>query len=315
MGQVLVTVQRSLGVVAIAGLFAGCTTAAQRQYQTAVTDISSEQCRALQAVVEDRERYGIVAPSRDLDEDALRQCGLPHSGGGGPPFQQTQLSPSIHGVQEVKIERRGDTYRVPVRINDTITLPFLLDTGATDLVIPVDVALTLIRAGALASGDFIGRSRYRLANGSEEVSDLVVLRQVQVGEHAVSNVTASISPLQGEPCSAKASFRSSVLSRSTTSGLCSSCPVDHDPLTPLGFHRRTDRGRWLRARTTSALASIAAVVPSLSHGRARARVCSTESSTAIAESATLVAGEAPSPRTRTAPAQQQRARPRSPPWT
>lgn len=88
---------------------------------------------------------------------------------------------------------------MPVRINDTITLPFLLDTGATDLVIPADVALTLIRADALASGDFIGTSRYRLANGSEEVSDQVVLREVQVGEHVVRNVTASISPFQGEP--------------------------------------------------------------------------------------------------------------------
>ena len=43
------------------------------------------------------------------------------------------------GSQEIKIERRGDTYRAPVRINQTITLPFLLDTGASDLVIPADV--------------------------------------------------------------------------------------------------------------------------------------------------------------------------------
>jgi hypothetical protein len=165
----------------------------------AITDLSSEQCRILLAVVEDRERYGIVAPSRGLDEEALRQCGLPRSSGGGPPFQQTQVRSSVPGPKEVQIERRDDTYRVPVRINDTITLPFLLDTGASDLVIPADVARTLIRAGALASGDFVGKSRYRLANGSEVVGDVVVLHQVQVGEDPVSNVTASISPLQGEP--------------------------------------------------------------------------------------------------------------------
>jgi hypothetical protein len=119
----------------------------------------------------------------------------------GPPFRSTQSVPASGGPQEVKIERRGDTYRVPVRINDTITLPFLLDTGATDLVIPADVALTLIRAGALRSGDFVGKDRYRLANSSEEVSDLVVLHEVQVGEHIVRNVTPSISPPQGEPAS------------------------------------------------------------------------------------------------------------------
>jgi predicted aspartyl protease len=167
MGQVLETLKRPLSIVALIASLVGCETAAPRQYQAAVDDnLASQECRALQAVVGERERYGIVALSSD---------------------------------QEVKIERHGDTYRVPVRINDTITLPFLLDTGASDLVIPADVALTLIRAGALASGDFIGRSRYLLANGSEDVSDLVVLREVKVGEHVVRNVTASISPPRGEP--------------------------------------------------------------------------------------------------------------------
>src|SRR5580692_589833 len=79
------------------------------------------------------------------------------------------------------VSRRSDTQSRVEHRNDcgvsgwvrdrgaqTITLPFLLDTGASDLVIPADVALTLIRAGALTSGDFIGKSRYRLANGSEE---------------------------------------------------------------------------------------------------------------------------------------------------
>jgi Aspartyl protease len=81
----------------------------------------------------------------------------------------------VHGPEEVSIEKRGDTYRVRVRINDTITLPFLLDTGVSDLAIPADVALTLVRAGALASGDFIGKDRYTLANGSEEVREQAVI--------------------------------------------------------------------------------------------------------------------------------------------
>jgi gag-polyprotein putative aspartyl protease len=186
MDRLAQTFCRAFDLSLMAALVAGCGTA-------------SEECRALQSVVEAREQYDIVQQSRDLDEDALRQCGLPHSSGGGPPFQQTQLSPPVHGPEEVPIEKRGDTYRVPVRINDTITLPFLLDTGASDLAIPADVALTLVRAGALASGDFIGKDRYTLANGSEEVREQVVIREVQVGDYAVRNVTATISPPQGEP--------------------------------------------------------------------------------------------------------------------
>src|SRR5713101_6783067 len=98
----------AFSIVMIAAVLSGCGTAAQRQYQTAVSGLPSEECRALQAVVEEREQYGIIARSRDLEEEALRQCGLPHSSGGGPPFQQTRLSPPVQRPEEVQIERRGD---------------------------------------------------------------------------------------------------------------------------------------------------------------------------------------------------------------
>ena len=115
-----------------------------------------------------------------------------------PPIQ-TRLRPPARGLEEVQIEKRGSAYYVPVRINDTITLPFILDTGATDLAIPADVALTLIRAGALRRGDFLGRTRYQTASGAEEISDVVIIREVQVGGHVVRNVTASINPPEGKP--------------------------------------------------------------------------------------------------------------------
>jgi hypothetical protein len=48
---------------------------------------------------------------------------------------------AAQGTEEVQIEKRGSSYYVPVRINDTITLPFHVDTGPDSLVIPEDVAL------------------------------------------------------------------------------------------------------------------------------------------------------------------------------
>ena len=113
-------------------------------------------------------------------------------------FRQT-LSLPVRGREEIQLEKRGSSYYVPVRINDTITMPFLLDTGADDLVIPADVARTLIRAGALKSGDLIGKRSYQIANGSEEVSPLVRIGEVRVGERVVRNVTAGITPANGEP--------------------------------------------------------------------------------------------------------------------
>jgi predicted aspartyl protease len=105
---------------------------------------------------------------------------------------------TVPGLEEVQLEKRGSAYYVPVRINDTITLPFHLDTGADDLAIPADVALTLVRAGALRESDLIGQSSYRMANGAKEVDDVVVLREVRVGDHVIRNVRASITPAAGQ---------------------------------------------------------------------------------------------------------------------
>src|ERR1700731_969043 len=101
MCHVAQTRSRGLNIVMIAAFLAGCGTAAPRQYQTAVNELASEECRALQAVVEERERYGIVASSGARDEGDLRHGALPHGGGGGPPFQPTQLSPPAEGSQEI----------------------------------------------------------------------------------------------------------------------------------------------------------------------------------------------------------------------
>jgi hypothetical protein len=117
-------------------------------------------------------------------------------GDGSHPVQSPERRLS---AETIPIQKRGNAYTVPVRINQTITLPFILDTGAGELAIPADVALTLIRAGALTGGDFVGKGRYSMANGAEQLSDRVILREVQVGEHTVRNVTAFVSPPAGEP--------------------------------------------------------------------------------------------------------------------
>ena len=50
-------------------------------------------------------------------------------------------------TNEVRLEKQGGTYTVPVVINNAIRLNFILDSGASDVLIPGDVFLTLVRTG------------------------------------------------------------------------------------------------------------------------------------------------------------------------
>jgi hypothetical protein len=45
---------------------------------------------------------------------------------------------------------------VPVLTNRVIFLKFVIDSGASDVSIPVDVVATLLRTGTLQESDFIG---------------------------------------------------------------------------------------------------------------------------------------------------------------
>jgi predicted aspartyl protease len=65
---------------------------------------------------------------------------------GESPTSERKLlpPPSPSGSILVQLEREGGTYVVPVKINDAITLKFVVDSGATDVSVPADVVSTLL---------------------------------------------------------------------------------------------------------------------------------------------------------------------------
>lgn len=80
-----------------------------------------------------------------------------------------------------------------------MTLPFVIDTGASDVAIPDDVFLTLTRTGTVKPADFIGTGTYKLADGSIRPGQRFILHEVQIGDHVVRNVVAVLVPGEGDP--------------------------------------------------------------------------------------------------------------------
>ena len=100
---------------------------------------------------------------------------------------------------EVPLELDHGTYRVPVRINDQLTLKFIIDTGASDVVIPADVVLTLIRTGTIGESDFIGEQSYMMADGSVSKNAQFAIHKLQVGDIVLSDVRGSVGDPRGTP--------------------------------------------------------------------------------------------------------------------
>ena len=91
----------------------------------------------------------------------------------------------------------GGTFRVPVTINDELTLKFVIDSGAADVSVPADVVMTLVRTGTITDTDFLGKQTYKLADGSTVPSQQFVIRSLKVGDKTLENVVGSIAPVAG----------------------------------------------------------------------------------------------------------------------
>ena len=95
-------------------------------------------------------------------------------------------------VYTIEVERAGTSMIVPVRLNDHVTAPFLIDTGASDVLVPKAVAEQL----GLRIGPDTRRVRYATANGIVE-NPVVTLDSVDLGGARVEGVPASVSPNLG----------------------------------------------------------------------------------------------------------------------
>jgi clan AA aspartic protease (TIGR02281 family) len=97
----------------------------------------------------------------------------------------------------VPLKKEGGTFGVPIEINGALTLEFVVDSGAADVSVPVDVFSTLIRTGTIKDSDIIGEETYVLADGSKSKLITFTIRSLKVGDKVVENVKGSVASSHG----------------------------------------------------------------------------------------------------------------------
>src|SRR5437899_1493196 len=113
------------------------------------------------------------------------------------PVPAARVHPPV--AEEIPLNKVGGVYELLVEVNGVLMLPFVLDSGATDVQIPADVAFTLYRTGTITDADFLPGSTYILADGSSIKSERFLLRSLQVGRQRLIDVPASIGSLVSMP--------------------------------------------------------------------------------------------------------------------
>jgi len=97
------------------------------------------------------------------------------------------------GRNKVRMFQSGGVYEIPVVLNGVLAIPFIIDSGASDVVISPDVALTLYKTGTIRESDYMSGAVYRLADGTKIKSKRFRLQSVKIGNRAIKEVTCAIS--------------------------------------------------------------------------------------------------------------------------
>lgn len=100
---------------------------------------------------------------------------------------------------EVKVARDNGGFDVPATLNGAVTVNFLIDSGASDVSIPADVVLTLLRSGTVSRSDILSDQIYVLANGSKIKAGRFRLHSLTVGGVTIPDVIATTEPEDAEP--------------------------------------------------------------------------------------------------------------------
>ena len=101
--------------------------------------------------------------------------------------------------ETIQLEQLHGVFMLPVWINDAVTVPFVLDSGAAEVAITEDVFSTLRRTGTMKDSDFVGTGTYTLADGSITSSARYVLHKMSVGNHVITDVVANVVSAKGDP--------------------------------------------------------------------------------------------------------------------
>lgn len=112
---------------------------------------------------------------------------------GGKPSAKALQDAALARATE-RFLRMGGVFVLPATINGTSTAYFIVDSGASNVQIPEELAEEMMRNGTLTEADSLGQRRFTLADGSGLQQRIVRLRSIKIGERTMENVMASVSP-------------------------------------------------------------------------------------------------------------------------
>jgi hypothetical protein len=126
----------------------------------------------------------------------MNQCYGPSSNGGpsgwAPCDAARAAQDSAMARTTAPFHRRAGVFVLPALLNGSTETYFVVDSGASNVQIPQEIADALTRQGSLGPGDFLGDRSFVVADGRKLVQRMIRLRSIRVGNRTMDNVLAAV---------------------------------------------------------------------------------------------------------------------------
>lgn len=93
---------------------------------------------------------------------------------------------------KVKLKRENGTYLIPATLNNSITVEFIFDSGASEVLVSPEIVALLIKRNTITESDILEDGHYTIADGSVVKMKRFKMKEIKVGNKIIKNVECSV---------------------------------------------------------------------------------------------------------------------------
>ena len=123
------------------------------------------------------------------------------------PTPTAATSPMPTEVSVPLRQTQGGSWMVSATVNDTVAVPFVVDSGADEVSLPMDVIHRLHATGDLTITDVRGTEVFGMADGHQARALVFLIKSLRVGPVIVRNIRASSAPTDAPALLGQSFFR------------------------------------------------------------------------------------------------------------
>jgi predicted aspartyl protease len=101
-------------------------------------------------------------------------------------------------VNRFQLNYENGVYKINLNINKSVSLDFILDSGASVVLIPEDVFSVLVRNGTILKSDILGYQNFTIADGTTSKKPVFRIKSLTIGNITVTDIEATIGELNSD---------------------------------------------------------------------------------------------------------------------